>query len=57
MDSPGWNLRESLDSPPFSLCETFDSLREANWINLARVCESGLFDSRQNSSPASSMRV
>ena len=31
MDSPGWSLQESLDSPVFSLCETSDSLRESNW--------------------------
>ena len=37
MDSPGWSLQES---PPFSLCETFDSLREVtgfSQITLAQV--------------------
>ena len=31
LDSPGWSLHESLDSPVFSLCETSDCLRESNW--------------------------
>ena len=31
LDSPGWSLQESLDSPVFSLCEPSDSLRESNW--------------------------
>ena len=30
LDSPGWSLRESLDSPPFSLCETFVNVQEYN---------------------------
>ena len=27
-----WSLKESLDSSAFSLCETFGSLEESNWI-------------------------
>ena len=30
LDFPGWSLHESLDFPP--LFESFDSLRESNWI-------------------------
>ena len=31
LDSPGWSLQESLDSPVFNLCETSDSFQESNW--------------------------
>ena len=48
-------LRESLDSQPFNLCETFGILRESTWTLVDTFCESlcvnGLSDSRQNSSP------
>ena len=42
-DSPGWSLRESLDSPPFSLCvkllTVYESLTGFSQINLAHIFE------------------